>query len=548
MKSNRLLYGLLLLCFGLAGCGEESAATNAAPTLTGVKDIQCVVNSTVDFLDGIAALDREDGDITPNLSIAITPSVQVKDGLATFERPGEYRVEYRIEDSGGRSTTKHSYVDVVSRDQYVDFAMPIGFTSTHSRNTAFETCGMVNGEFVVKAKGGEVAEDALIHRAFTLDTNTPYTFHFSIDSNCSGKAKAFANGVECGELAIEKGESVLSFNHTFVSEKDQKEEVDVALGLGAIEKLDLKITKVEVEYPQEAGARINHTEGFRFKGNIEPRIENGCEGNCWTVDNDETAVFEIKKAIPEIWLGGMFVNTGVNLKSGCTYEVSFDLWEMNEENYEVIIQTHQWDEIVLEKIYNPKNGSYSRTITITDETKGPLWLYVQSGTAVNEIRMKNLKVVEILNATGKDEFPIQDFEERHGAAYPCTFSSRLGNFHYRIEKFSAIDGDIKVTTPTFYVSGSGANYVLSFKGKASKPIEVIVAAPVAGGWTPTLTWNRVIFDETERVYTFFFNGDGSDRDYTVVWQFGAANNQKYENVEVDVTGVSITLRNRELDG
>ena len=84
--------------------------------------------------------------------------------------------------------------------------------------------------------------------------------------------------------------------------------------------------------------------------------------------------------------------------------------------------------------------------------------------------------------------------------------------------------------------------------KASEPIEVVVAAPVSGGWDPTLMWNRIYLSNKETNYTFFFNGNGSDRDYMVVWQFGSFNNQRYENVDVEVSKVSISLRNRELDG
>ena len=98
------------------------------------------------------------------------------------------------------------------------------------------------------------------------------------------------------------------------------------------------------------------------------------------------------------------------------------------------------------------------------------------------------------------------------------------------------------------MNGSGGNYVLSFNAKASAPIELVVAAPVSGGWDPTLMWSRIYLSEKETNYTFFFNTNGSDRDYTVVWQFGSGNNQKYQNVEVEVNNVSISLKNIELDG
>ena len=44
-----------------AGCAGQ---TNSLPEVDGAHDIDCIVDTTVDLLDGVAALDYEDGDIT----------------------------------------------------------------------------------------------------------------------------------------------------------------------------------------------------------------------------------------------------------------------------------------------------------------------------------------------------------------------------------------------------------------------------------------------------------------------------------------------------
>ena len=130
----------------------------------------------------------------------------------------------------------------------------------------------------------------------------------------------------------------------------------------------------------------------------------------------------------------------------------------------------------------------------------------------------------------------------------ATFSSNLGSFTYVIDKFGDSDGQEKVQSQAFFVSGGGSNYVLSFRAKASKPIEVVVAAPVSGGWDPTLMWAKINLSEEEKVYTFYFNNNSSDRDHVIAWQFGSKANQQYNDVKVEVSDVQITLRNRELDG
>ena len=332
-------------------------------------------------------------------------------------------------------------------------------------------------------------------------------------------------------------------------DEEERKNVEISLCLGSIVgDINLKITKLETEYPQEAGAIVDLTEDFSFAGRVVKRIENGVEGNCWSDLEGQTAVLEITTAKEgHIWEGGMFINTGIEIKAGVKYSVSFDIEADEDKPFEVIVQRGQWDEYKFKSFYSP-DGHCAVDVTPDESTKGALWLYVQSGDQVNTIRMTNLKVEEHLAPTGKDSYLIEDYKESHAGGYHCTFSSELGNFRYNIDRFGSSDYDQKVTSPTFYVNGSGGNYVLSFKAKASAPIEVVIAAPVSGGWDPTLLWSRINLSEKETTYTFFFNTNGSDRDYTVVWQFGSMNNQKYENVGIEVSQVSISLRNTELDG
>ena len=554
MKPKYLL--ILASSIMLLGCGQGEAETNvnSAPTLVGIKDVSCVVNSRIDFLDGIAALDKEDGDITPNLEISVSPSVEVKDGYATFEKEGEYTVNYKIVDSGGRTTTKKSFVDVVARDKYVSFDMPRGFSSKTSGKASFSTCGMVNGEFVVKASGQAIAEDVIVSRNFTLKTNLQYTFLFYVDSSCEGKVKALADGEICSELMLNKGSRLLSFKHIILSEASESKDVEISLALGDIVgDIDLIIRKVEIEYPQEEGKIIDLTPDYSFSGNVIPRIENGCEGNAWSEAGGKSAVLEIKKPIEEIWLGGMFVNTGVTTRLGCHYIVSFDLSAKEEGPYEVFVQRDQWNEAHFQEVtlYNPANGHYELEIDVDANHEGPLWVYVQSGTNANRIEIANLKVQEKLNAVGKDTFPLEDFalEQYNGAS--GSLKSYLGGYSYHATSFASNDGDQKVTSASFFVSGSGNNYVLSFKAKASSPIEAVVAAPIYHGWDPAAMWAKINLSENETAYSFFFydpKGECSNRDYVIVWQFGSASNQNYENVDVEVSDVKICLRNRELDG
>ena len=77
-KLKFLILPLTAAAVLLSACGGEPV--NQGPELRGVSDITCLVNTYVDLLDGVAALDAEDGDITPRLQITVTPETAVDNG------------------------------------------------------------------------------------------------------------------------------------------------------------------------------------------------------------------------------------------------------------------------------------------------------------------------------------------------------------------------------------------------------------------------------------------------------------------------------------
>ena len=554
MKKTKIMILLLTGAVMLAGCTSSAqTGTNKAPSLVGIKDIQCIVNTTVDFLDGIAALDVEDGDITPQLDITVSPEVQVKNGYATFTEVGEYTVNYKITDSEGRTSQKKSYVDVVDREVYKTFVMPEGFSVETEGVATVEKCGMINGSFVINATGGEIAEDMKLLRSYNLKTDLEYTFIYKLTSNVSGKIKATADGEDCAEMSVSEGENVLTFKHTVWNTGDEEDRnVEIAICFGGLGDVQWVVTGVEYEYPQEAGKLVELAEDFSFIGRVVPRIDNdngnnNLKGNAWSENGGEAARLEITDTCADIWRGGMFINTDIQLRAGVSYTIGFDVESVNDNDYEVIIQRGQWNEHKFVTVYTPADGRVENEITVEENTAGALWIYVQSGTAVNTITLSNLSVKEKLEPTGKDTFAIEDFSEFHNDKYDCTFSSDRGNFTYVINSFSNIDNEHTITSPTFFISGSGSNYAISFKAKATAPIEMVIAAPVAGGWDPTLMWHKVTLSEEDTIYTFFGNGSASDRNYTLVWQFGSIANQANNDVTVEISDIRISLKNNELD-
>ena len=576
MKKIRLVLILMLVVTLLSACTPQAEA-NKAPTVVGVKDVQCLVNSTVDFLDGVAALDKEDGDITPNLSITVDPHVDVSsDGYATFTEQGEYTVNYEITDSDGRTAQKRAYVDVVDRETYHAFDRPEEY-SVETVGTAKVTFnGMMDGAYTIKAQGGEIAEDVKIVRTFTVSAEDgvtrQYVFSTQLHSNVGGKVLVLCNGELSAELAVTAGDNDLQFSCTCADDETQTTcEVEVALCVGALGNMELVLGNTFVTYPQEIGKKVTRIdENFSFAGTVSNRVDKSIESkitcNSWAGDNGKSAKFEVTKSDDisdsEIWKGGMFVNTGLQLRENTSYKVSFDVSRvsLNKDNpnethkFNVMIQRDQWNETKLEAVYGDqisaedladgKSCHFEREFT--NDVVGPLWLYVQAACQLQEITISNLEVVETFSATATDNFAIGDFT--HSGDYE--FHSELGHITYKIHDFSSDDpGANSVTSPNFYVSGSGANYVIQFKIKASAPIEFIVAGPVADGWDPALLWQKpTISANVEYTFAFACNGgNAAERWYRLVWQFGSSVNAQYHDVTIEIYDIRVCKRDAVLD-
>lgn len=581
MKKTKFLAIPMLAAIAFAGCASASAEpVNKAPSLVGIKDIECMVNSQIDFLDGVAALDKEDGDITPDLQITVSPEVKVENGYAHFTEVGSYTVNYTVKDSGGRTAQKKAYVDVYDRETYRTFAMPEGFSVQTSGTASVTKCGLETGVFNLQATGGEIAEDIILSRTYAVsDTyhaeGGPCTFRYNINSDSAGKVKVMADGSDCAEINVAEGDNELVFMYAPVDGDKARENMQIDVCLGNLGDMNLIVGGVEIEYPQEKGKQIERAENFKFGGKIEARIDskaglsdeenkdpnatNGLVGNTWAADGGNEAHLEITSPStkPEtVWAGGMFINTDIALKAGVTYKVSLNAtcihpesWGAEEEDqFEIHFQNMQWgsdDDVMIDKVYPngiSENGDLEIDLNITEKFAGSLWIYVMSGMQKNEIVLKNLSVVEVLNETGKDIYAIEDFKCSGG-----NLQTENGGFIFNVAEFKENGGDTAVESPSFNVSGSGGNYALTFKAKASKPVDMVVAIPVAGGWDPTILWQQIRLGEEETVYTFMCNKNDGDRLHKIAWQFGSALNTQYKDVEIVISEITICLKNSQLD-
>lgn len=88
-----------------AACGGE----NTKPEIKGVKEsITVESNTQFDALEGVTAIDKEDGDLTKKIVVTSIPELSFTDGKATPPRAGTYELTYTVTDSGKLTTEAYS--------------------------------------------------------------------------------------------------------------------------------------------------------------------------------------------------------------------------------------------------------------------------------------------------------------------------------------------------------------------------------------------------------------------------------------------------------
>lgn len=83
---------------------EQTTADTTPPVLSGVDDIEIFMNTTFDALDGVSAIDNEDGDITDDIEVS---------GVVDTTKTGKYFLKYVIVDEAGNRSEATRYVTVV---------------------------------------------------------------------------------------------------------------------------------------------------------------------------------------------------------------------------------------------------------------------------------------------------------------------------------------------------------------------------------------------------------------------------------------------------
>ncbi len=541
MKKFKLLILPFIAVSAVTLSACSGAAVNQGPELRGVNNITCLADTAVDLLDGVAALDLEDGDITPALQITVTPEVSVENGYAVFPKAGEYEVCYEIRDSLGKLARTTVSATVTEREVYADNLLTNGFALKADGNVTVLSNGLNGGAFAFKVSGQEIAENVQLTRTYALNTGVEYTFKYYFESSVAGRIKIAANGKAFTEAQVSAGGNELQFVYT-AEGADETETVEIALWLGGLEGgLEISLTKSETQIYMQGNNLVEKLENFSFDGKILDRFD-GTEGSIGTVDNGKGVFVEITKASDATWRGGVFVNTGLAIGAGAKYTVSYDIEAENNGAFEVILQNKQWGANEFHKTYTAGRNEFDVTVP----ESGTLWIYIASGANVNKITLKNLSVKEHKSGYITESFSVGNVYANNFGGGSGSAKCEYGKIIYEINTFGSDWGQNELGTPSFALNGAAGNFVITFKAKASSPVSCVFAASVADYWD-TFVWKQLKLSVSEQTYSIRCDDKAVEGNYKFLWQFGTSANAVFSGATVEISDIKICYLS-ELEG
>ena len=153
----------LAMILSLSACGGNGAPSgdNTAPEITGVFDQAVEAGTEFDALAGVAASDKEDGDISGKIVITSMPDLSFSNGKVTVMDPGNYELTYTVTDKGGLETKAYATLTVTRQTGeavvYQDFDFSGGEADAHGWEAVIGESAEATGELKQGAFVFEIA-------------------------------------------------------------------------------------------------------------------------------------------------------------------------------------------------------------------------------------------------------------------------------------------------------------------------------------------------------------------------------------------------------
>lgn len=581
----------LAMILSLSACGGNGAPSgdNTAPEITGVFDQAVEAGTEFDALAGVAASDKEDGDVSGKIVITSMPELSFSNGKVTVNDPGNYELTYTVTDKGGLETKAYATLTVTRQTGeavvYQDFDFSGGEADAHGweaviGESAEATGELKQGAFVFEiANPGEGDGDVQLSKAgFELEAGD-----YRVKVWAKSSAPTYAHLIARDENAegwetfgavwnARIDENIAPIELFFTSEGEGSAELRLHLG-----KITPNPDNAEDTTPENFTVTIDKIELYKITGEEHEvevlssdltaadavTVEAGdgaaasFDGGVVTIENypTEGGVWSIKA---NIGLGGETIANGtkyfyrftVNAENGVSGEAlleSLSLYHEARVNFnglnaapgeDVVVSAvftadrDISDPVIRLQIGNAPEGAASNKITIKDLAFGTV-----EGDKETVKTIDSFSVPFTGDAYSWGTFNATDEDNERGVGSIWTEN---GSLFYRIDQGGVTDWHNKLYLNLTLPADS--YFTVQITGKASKPVSCGFFLNPSGSWDPRVSEG---IDFTTEEQTFSFDTTDTlilEMPFEMLFQFGSADLAEMGDVTIEISNITILQR------
>ena len=584
-----LCLAMLLSVSACGGNGGAPAGDNTAPEITGVFDQAVEAGKEFDALAGVAASDKEDGDISGKIVITSMPDLSFSNGKVTVMDPGNYELTYTVTDKGGAEAKAYATLTVTRQTGeavvYQDLDFTVGEPDAHGWEARIGESAEATGELKQGAFVFEIANpgdgDGAVQLAkpgFALEAGD-----YRIKVWAKSSAPTYAHFIARDENAegwetfgavwnARIDENIAPIELFFTSEGEGSAELMLNLGkitpnpdnaadttpenfIVTIDKIELyKITGEEHEV-EILNSDLTAADAVSVEAGDGAAAS--FDGGVVTIENypTEGGVWSIKA---NIGLGGETIANGtkyfyrftVNAENGVSGEAlveSLSLYHEARVNFnglnaapgeDVVVSAvftadrDISDPVIRLQIGNAPEGAASNKITVKDLVFGTV-----EGDKETVKTIDSFSVPFSGEAYSWGTFNATDEDNERGVG---TIWTENGSLFYRIDQGGVTDWHNKLYLNLNLPADS--YFTVQITGKASKPVSCGFFLNPSGSWDPRVSEG---IDFTTEEQTFSFDTTDTlilEMPFEMLFQFGSADLAEMGDVTIEISNITILQR------
>lgn len=600
MAHNRLYAAAAAgMLFALASCSK----TNTAPEISGIADAVVQAGTEWNAMEGVAASDKEDGEITSRISIESTPPLAFRNGKAVPQNAGNYELVYAVTDADGNTAEAYATLTVSKKTADAVVYRTFDFSTVQADDSCWKaqiadaklaSGSLQQGAYVfdIQNPGNGDGDIQLVRKGFPLkaadykvriwakSTKETYAHIIARDEKASGWA-TFG-----GAFNVKIGTSVAPLELNFTGARNGRAEL--MLNLGKIvpnpenpadtTPQDFRVTIDKIELYEISGEErrkplFKNTFEANAEGTVQVSAGDGSDAH--VTAGSRSAAVQISRYPTDggVWsIKADALLPGVQIESGKKYYYSVKLGAEKAQGGECLVESRSQfdacrvnfaginlkageasvlsgtftadkdvaDPAIRLQIGNPSDGVSANTITITEVEFGLL-----------EGDKEVVKTINAFSPFGRttrnaekeglawETFNGTDEDNERGVG---TIWTENGSLFYRIDQGGVTDWHNKLIygySKNPLTLEADSYYTVEITAKADKNVSCGFFLNPLGGWDPRIA-ERIDFTTTEQTFSFDTKDTFvTDMDFEMLFQFGSEQTANLGEVTVEITGLKI---------